>query len=151
MLFRSAWGPPHPSAPPFPLNNGDASHGGIMAFRVDDHDGKPALVPAWISRDMNVPEPPIIANGVVLALSSGEDVRQADAAGNGLGTAQRIKGSGKAVLYAFDSETGKQLFSSGETLTSFSHFGGLALSNGRIFVTTFDGTAYAFGIHNEER
>jgi hypothetical protein len=150
-LYAPAWGPPHPSAAPFPLTNGEASHGSIMAFRVEAHDGKPAMVPAWISRDMNVPEPPIVANGVVFALSSGEDVRQADAAGNGLGTTQRIKGSGKAVLYAFDSETGKELFSSGETLKSFTHFGGLALSNGRIFVTTFDGTVYAFGIKNEER
>ena len=122
-----------------------------MAFRVEMQDGKPMLSPAWISRDLNVPEPPIIANGVVFALSSGEDVHQADAAGNGMNTKERLKGSTHAVLYAFDSETGKELFSSGDTIASFTHFGGIALSNGRIFVSTYDGFVYAFGLKNEER
>jgi outer membrane protein assembly factor BamB len=122
-----------------------------MAFRVEVNDGVPALVPAWNSRDLNVPEPPIVANGVVLALSSGEDVGQADSAGNSLGTAQRVRGSSRAVLYALDAETGKELFSSKETMSSFTHFGGLAISNGRIFTATYDGNVYAFGIKNEER
>jgi outer membrane protein assembly factor BamB len=99
---------------------------------------------------MNVPEPPIVANGIVFALSSGEDVFQADSAGNGLGTAERVKGSSHAVLKAFDAETGKELSSSGETMKSFTHFGGIAISNGRVFATTYDGDVYAFGIRNEE-
>jgi outer membrane protein assembly factor BamB len=74
-----------------------------------------------------------------------------DAAGNSLGTAEGVAGSGKAVLYAFDAETGKELFNSGDTLNSFTHFGGLALSNGRIFVTTWDGFVYAFGLKQEDR
>jgi outer membrane protein assembly factor BamB len=98
-----------------------------------------------------VPEPPIVANGVVLALSSGEDVGQADSAGNSLGTADRLKGSTKAVLYAFDAGTGKELFSSRDAISSFTHFGGLAVSNGRVFVTAYDGTVYGFGIQHEER
>jgi hypothetical protein len=151
-LFAPAWGPPHPAAlPQFPITNGDAAHGSIMAFRIEAKDGIPTPVPAWISRDLNVPEPPIIANCVVLALSSGEDVRQSDAAGRGMNTVERLRGSTKAVLYAFDSETGKELFSSGDTISSFTHFGGIAISNGRVFVTAWDGTVYAFGIKNEER
>jgi outer membrane protein assembly factor BamB len=62
-----------------------------------------------------------------------------------------VKGSGHAVLYAFDAETGKELFSSKDIMSSFTHFGGLAVSNGRVFVTTYDGRVYAFGIKNEER
>ena len=54
-------------------------------------------------------------------------------------------------LYAFDAETGKELFSSGDTVASFTHFGGVAISNGRIFVTAWDGTVYAFGLRNEAR
>jgi hypothetical protein len=149
-LFAPAWGPPHPSAA-FPLTNGAAPHGSIMAFRVELKDGSPVLTPAWITRDLSVPEPPVIANGVVFALSSGEDVQQVDAAGNSLGTPERVAGSGKAVLYAFDAETGRELFNSGDTLSSFTHFGGLAVSNGRIFVTTWDGFVYAFGLKQEER
>jgi outer membrane protein assembly factor BamB len=55
------------------------------------------------------------------------------------------------VLYAFDAETGRELFNSGDTLTSFTHFGGLAVSNGRVFVTTWDGYVYAFGRKQEDR
>jgi len=151
-LFAPAWGPPDPAAvSSFPIKNGDAPGGSIMAFRVENSNGSPALKPAWISRNLSVPEPPIIANGVVLALSSGEDVRQADAAGKGLNTLERVNGSRHATLYAFDAETGKELFSSGDTVASFTHFGGFAISNGRIFVTAWDGTVYAFGLRNEAR
>lgn len=150
-LFAPAWGPLHSAAPPIPLTNGDAPHGSVMAFRVEVKEGVAALAPAWISRDLNVPEPPVIANGLVFALSSGEDVQQVDAGGNSLGTAERVAGSRNAVLYALDAATGKELFSSGDTLKSFTHFGGLAISNGRVFVTTWDGCVYAFGLENEER
>jgi len=47
-----------------------------MAFKVEDKDGQPTLTPAWMSRNMAVPEPPVIANGVVFSISSGEFVRQ---------------------------------------------------------------------------
>ena len=55
------------------------------------------------------------------------------------------------LVYALDAETGKELFNSGDTLASFTHFGGIAVSNGRVFVTTWDGYVYAFGLKNEER
>ena len=150
-LFAPAWGAPHSKAKPFANTNGPAPHGSIMAFRIIAKNGPPEIVPAWMSRDLNVPEPPIIANGVVFALSSGEDVRQSDAAGLGMNTKERLAGSTHATLYAFDSETGKELYSSGDTITSFTHFGGIALSNGRVFVTTYDGSVYAFGLKSEER
>ena len=145
-LYAPAWGPPHSAAlPSFPVTNGLAAHGSIMAFRLELKDNAPVLIPAWISADLDVPEPPIVANGVVYALSSGEDVRQYHA-----GTKERLQGSRKATLHAFDSETGKELFVS-QPLSSFSHFGGIALSNGRIFVTTYDGYMFAFGPKHEER
>jgi hypothetical protein len=73
-IFAPAWGPPHPKARPFSVTNGDTPNGSIMAFRVESQDGKPVIAPVWVSRDFRVPEPPIIANGVVFALSSGEEV-----------------------------------------------------------------------------
>jgi hypothetical protein len=48
-------------------------------------------------------------------------------------------------------ENGKELFSSGDTIASFTHFGGIALSNGRVFVSTYDGFVSVFGLKNEER
>ena len=152
-LLAPTWGPPHSAAAPFPLSKGARPHGSIMAFRVaaQAKGAPPVLDPAWISGDMNVPEPPVVANGVVFALSSGEDVQHVDENGNNRGTAERAKGSGHAVLHALDAETGKELFSCAEVISSFTHFGGIFLSNGRIFVTSYDGTVYAFGIKNEER
>jgi outer membrane protein assembly factor BamB len=117
---------------------------------VEDKDGAPALVPAWISRDMNVPEPPVIANGVVLALSSGEFTRQVSETGVLYTAQERIaKTTGHAVLYGLDAETGKELFSSGNAISSFTHFGALAVSDGRVYTATHDSTLYAFGLKGE--
>jgi outer membrane protein assembly factor BamB len=51
-----------------------------------------------------------------------------------------------AVLYALDGSTGDELFSSGETIDSWNHYGGLALSNGQIYVTTYAARVFAFGL-----
>ena len=118
-----------------------------MAFKVEDKDGSPVLSPAWISRNMAVPEPPVVANGVVFALSSGEFIRQVKESGALYTAAERIERTkGNATLFALDAATGKELFSSGNTMPSFTHFGGLAISDGRVFVTTHDSTVYAFGL-----
>ncbi len=146
-IYAPAWGPKAAKAPAFPITNGPAPNGSIMAFKVEDKDGSPTLVPAWISHDMNVPEPPVIANGVVFSVSSGEFTRQIKEDGTLYTSAERIqKAVGNATLYAFDAETGKELYSSGKTMPSFTHMGGLAVSNGQIFVTTHDSTLYAFGV-----
>ena len=59
------------------------------------------LTPAWISRDMNRAEPPVIANGVVYAYGSGEDTDQAyPDVGLDDVAERRIPGSTHAVLYA---------------------------------------------------
>jgi outer membrane protein assembly factor BamB len=150
-LFAPAWGPPHPAAPPFPISYGTTPHLSVMAFRVEMKNGVPALTPAWMSRDLNVPEPPIYANGLIIALASGEEVAQADVEGNSMNTKERVHKSTIAVLHVLDAETGKDLFSSKETMSSFTHFGGVAISHGRIYVATYDGTIYAFGVKDEER
>ncbi|MGH9664181.1 MAG: PQQ-binding-like beta-propeller repeat protein, partial [Bryobacteraceae bacterium] len=111
----------------FPLTNGDVSHGAIVAWKVVDRGGAASLVPGWISRDMISPLPPIVVNGVVFAVSSGD------------------RHSAHAVLYAFDSDTGQELWSSGKSIGSFVLDGGLAAGGSRIYVATHDGTQYAFG------
>jgi outer membrane protein assembly factor BamB len=132
----------------FPVTNGDAPNGSIMAFRIEEKDGKPAAVPAWISRDMNLPEPPIVAGGLVFAISNGEFARQSKGADGGLySSAERVeKHVGNTVLYAFDAATGKQLYSSGDTMPSWTHFSGISISGGKVFVTTYDSNVYAFGV-----
>jgi outer membrane protein assembly factor BamB len=146
-VYAPAWGPMSSKAPPFPITNGPAPNGSIMAFKVEEKDGSPVLTPAWISHDMAVPEPPVVINGVVFAISSGEFVGQIKEDGTLYTAKEREQKSvGNATLYAFDAETGKELFSSGKAMSSFTHMGGLALSTGRVFATTHDSTLYAFGV-----
>ena len=92
-------------------------------------------------------EPPVVANGVVYAYGSGEDTTQAYA-DRGLNDSSplRIKASTHATLFALDAETGKTLYSSGDQITSFVHFGGLSIANGRVYLGTFDSTLYSFGL-----
>jgi outer membrane protein assembly factor BamB len=54
--------------------------------------------------------------------------------------------SKKAVLYALDAQTGRELYSSGTQITSFNHFSGLSVANGRVYIGTFDGMLYCFGL-----
>lgn len=146
-LYAPAWGPPASTAPKFPLTYGDTPHGSIMAFKVVEKDGKPSLEAAWNSRDMPYADPPVIAGGVVFALASGGNEHQVDSGGRLLTTEFRIKNpTGNAILYAFDAKTGKELFNSGKTITGWTHFSGIAVAEGRVYVTTWDSKVYAFGI-----
>jgi outer membrane protein assembly factor BamB len=149
-VYAPAWGPLASKAPSFPLANGPTTDGSIMAFKVEDKEGQPALIPAWLSHNMAVPEPPVVANGVVFSLSSGEFTRQINENGAVYTAAERIaRNKGNATLYAFDAQTGKELFSSGKTMSSFTHLGAIAVSDGRVYATTYDSTLYAFGLKGE--
>ncbi len=148
-LYGPAWGPPASTAPKFPIQYGEASDGSVMAFKVEVKEGKPALTPAWMSRNMSYPEPPVIANGMVFALSSGENVKQVDSGGRLLTSKERIDTpAGNATLYVLDAATGKELFSSGATMPGFSHFSAPVVSGGRVYVVTYDNMVYAYGLGN---
>ena len=96
---------------------------------------------------MNRAEPPVIANGIVFAYGNGEDTHQAMPDVGLTNTAEeRIAGSTNAVLYALDARTGKELWSSGDQIASWNHWGGISIANGRVYIGTFDGYLYAFGI-----
>jgi outer membrane protein assembly factor BamB len=140
------WGPKH-SRFKAPIENGETKYGGIAAFKVEEKGGKAVLNPAWISRDMNHAEPPVIANGVVFAYGNGEDTDQAYPDVGLADTAdRRIPGSTHAVLYALDAQTGKELWSSGDQIKSWNHWSGISVANGRVYIGTFDGVLYCFGI-----
>ena len=140
------WGPKH-SQFKAPVENGPVKYGAIAAFKVEDKGGKAVLTPAWISRDMNRAEPPVIANGVVFAYGNGEDTDQAYAdVGLDDVASRRIPGSTHAVLYALDAQTGKELWSSGDQIASWNHWSGLSIANGRVYIGTFDSNLYCFGI-----
>jgi outer membrane protein assembly factor BamB len=140
------WGEVHPAFKP-PISYGPVKHGAVVAMKVEQNNGKVQLTPAWMSRDMDQAEPPVIANGVVYAYGNGENTRQAYA-DRGLAdfSPLRIKASTHAVLYALDAETGKELYSSGDQITAFNHFSGLSVANGRVYIATFDSVLYCFGL-----
>jgi outer membrane protein assembly factor BamB len=136
-----------PVAVDFPVSYGPTPNGGVIALKVTDAAGKMELTPAWLSRDMMSAEPPVVANGVVLVLAAGEYTAQANDVEGGLYSWQaRIKNSIPAKLYALDALTGKELYSSGDQITSFLHQAGIAVAGGRVIFGTFDGTIYCFGL-----
>ena len=142
-----------------PVEHSRPRRGGVAAFRLEEVAGKWQLTPAWLSRDMDLGEETVIANGIVFAYSSGVDGTQVvqDAAWNepggpryggalSSGAARRIPNGRKAMLYALDGQTGKELWNSGDTITSWNHFSGMTVANGRVYIGTWDGALYAFGV-----
>ncbi len=103
----------------------------VIAFKVLDQGGSVSVQRGWQSRDLSAPATPMIINGVVFALGTGED--------------RDMNRSAAAVLYALDGNSGKELWNSGKTMTSFVH--GATLSGGasQVYATTHDGTLYVFG------
>ena len=65
----------------------------------------------------------------------------AAAAGNARGA--------KAVLYALNASDGKELWNSGAAIASYITTGGLSAGGGRVYLSTIDGTQYAFGFPME--
>jgi outer membrane protein assembly factor BamB len=140
------WGPKH-SKFDAPLEYGEVKKGAIVAFKMDQTGGATKLVPAWISRDMNQAEPPLIANGMVFAYGSGENTSQAfPDVGLDFRMDRRVPLSTHAVLYVLDAQTGKELWSSGDQIKTWNHWSGLALANGQVYINTYDGMLYCFGL-----
>lgn len=50
------------------------------------------------------------------------------------------------ILYAFDAETGKQLYSSKKIISNWVHFTEPVVAFGKVFVVTHDAHVYAFGV-----
>ena len=145
-LLTPFWGPKH-SQFKAPIEHGIVKKGAIAAFKVEPKNGKVQLSPAWISRDMDQAEPPVIANGVVFAYGSGENTAQAfPDVGLDFRMERRIPKCTYAVLFALDAQTGKELWSSGKQIAMWNHWSGLAVANGRVYINTYDGVLYCFGI-----
>ena len=121
--------------------NGPAPTGRVVAFKLVDEGGRWSLAPGWQSRDLTSPLAPIVVNGMVIAVSSGE-YRGTSAS---LSSAQRAQKSVPAVLYVLDAATGKTMWSSGTKITSFAR-GGVSAGGGQVYVVTYDNHLYAFGI-----
>jgi outer membrane protein assembly factor BamB len=183
--------------------HGATVNGELMAFTVERPADRPALVPQWVSADLDLPGIAVVASDVIFVLANGDRASTppsgggrgggngGGAAGPGRGGAGGGRGGGAqaaqydvdapgadrdeawlasqrrpfeqggqkggtrfaggrdtthAVLYALDPETGDELYSSGDAIDSWSHYGGLALSDGNIYLSTWDARVYAFGL-----
>jgi outer membrane protein assembly factor BamB len=101
--------------------------GAVVAYKLDMENGKAMLQPAWVSANIPSPKAPIVVNGVVFALAGGS-------------------AAAPAVLHALQGATGKSLWSSGQTITSYAD-AGLSASQGQVYVAAHDHTFYAFGFY----
>ena len=161
-VYFPMWGPPSKSAP-FAKTNGAAADGSIMAFQVVMQNDKPVLVPKWVSRNLAVPDSPVIANGLIYALSTGENTLQRHTdpkyhaiyqkpgmpplPKTGTLTAEeRGQNTTHATLYALDPETGEELFSSGTSIDDWTHLSSVTVADGQVYVTTRKSFVYAFGV-----
>jgi outer membrane protein assembly factor BamB len=199
-LFVPMYGPTaKDTVSSFPKSYGPVVNGSLMAFTVQLKNGKPILVPEWNSGDLDLPGTPVVANGVVYVMASGDRATDAirgprggrggpggpggpggrgggrgvtlsevnpnqpgyehDAAWRALqlrpveegGQQSGARNSGgrdttHGVLYALDAATGAELFTSGEAIDSWNHDGNIALSGGTLYLSTYHGRVYAFGL-----
>lgn len=163
-VYFPMWGPPSKDAK-FEKSNGDARDGSIMAFQVELRGEQPVLVPKWVSRNLAVPDSPVIANGVVYAISTGENTLQRHTdprfhaifqrpgepplPKTGTMTAQeRGQNTTHVILYALDAETGQELYSSKDTIDDWTHLSSITVADGNVYVTTRKTFVYAFGLKN---
>lgn len=104
-----------------------ATHGAIVAFKVNDADGKLSLTPVWVSGDMINPAPPRIANGVVVALAGGDR-------------------KSHAVLHVLNAATGAELYSSKNEIPTWTALSGVSIGDSHAFFTDHLNVLYSFGI-----
>ena len=118
--------------------NGPVSTGSVLALKLTDAGGAESLEPGWTSHNLSSPATPLVVNGVVFTLSTGMP-----STATGRGT--------PAVLHAYDGATGKRLWNSAASMTTFASPGSLWSTTGQIYIGTHDGTIYTFGFNDERR
>jgi outer membrane protein assembly factor BamB len=99
----------------------------VSAMKVTFVDGALKLERGWTSQSIGEPLGPIIVNGVAFVISS----------------------NGPPVLYALDAASGRELWTSGRTITSPAGRPALWAGIGQVYVATSDNTVYAFGFAME--
>ena len=147
-MLMPFWGPKH-SKFKAEREYGEVVKGAIAAFKLEPKNGKLQLTPAWLSRNINQADPGRHRQRRRLRVRQRRGRGAVDrrhrlwpiTAGR---TARRTPTH--AELHAFDARTGDELWSSGDQIASFNHFTSLSIANGRVYIGTFDGMLYSFGV-----
>jgi hypothetical protein len=151
-LYLPMQGPASVDQPKFPVTNGAVPNGTILAFEVVNKDGQISAEPRWSANDMIMPDPPVVANGVVYAVSTGGQAWQNYATPGGkrlpwpVSAVLRSTQVDNLKLYAYDAVSGKQLFNSGKAIPDWVHFSQPVVALGKVYVVTHDAHIYAFGL-----
>ena len=161
FLYVPMWGPVAQNGPKYPLTYGATPDGSILAFRINVTPEGLRLDPAWASRNLDPPAPPVVANGVVYALQAAEHTSQHPNNPEGHGRpingraaptemelgAFRATPHSTMTLFALDADTGKELWSSASAMAgNTAHFTEPVVALGKVFVVDHDGHVFAFGL-----
>ncbi len=144
-IYAPIWGPPSKSAK-LTTPKDVPSDGSIIAFKLAEERGHPVLQFAWRSSDIASPASAVVANCMLFILSTGESPRLAKPNGAPYSVSEVEQMSTDATLSVLDAVTGKQLYSSGKTVSGTASGGGLAVANARAYFTTRGNSVYCFGI-----
>jgi hypothetical protein len=117
------------------LTHGAVNNGAVVALKIVDAGTALSLEPVWVSHDLAAPATPMTVNGVVFALATG--------------VAAKGAGGTPSVLHAYEGATGKRLWNSGKSMTTFASPGSVWTGLGQIYVGAHDGTLHAFGFSDE--
>ncbi|MGI9073997.1 MAG: PQQ-binding-like beta-propeller repeat protein [Bryobacteraceae bacterium] len=161
-VYITLWGDTSEEVSKAGITNGARPHGSIVAFQIemDKLSKKPCLKLAWVSSDVNLPDAPAVANGVVFVVATGENPRQDKFLGktdfkseeewkqNLLTTEERGAGTRPASLLALDAKTGKLLYQNTDAMKTWNHFGGIAIDDGTIYTIDHSSTLYCFGLRS---
>ena len=63
-----------------------------------------------------------------------------------LTAAERGQHTSRTILYAFDAETGEELYSSKDIIDDWTHSSSITVVGGSVYVTTRQTFVYAFGL-----
>ena len=119
----------------FASTDGAANDGSIVAFKVQEQNGKLDAHPGMDVDQSGCPCIPRYHKWFGLC-----SLRRRLSSNEGASASQS-----HATLYVLDGTTGKQRFSSGNDVSTFSHGSGLAIANDRVYFTTHDNTVYCYG------
>ena len=129
--FRMLWAAVLVATAARPAAAGDWPHwrgpnrNGVVAERSGWEGGTWPAKAAWSARVGTGATSPLIAEGRLYTLGWAEE---------------------RDTVTCLDAGTGKELWNSGDTITSWNHFSGITVANGRVYIGTWDGMLYAFGV-----
>jgi outer membrane protein assembly factor BamB len=77
LIYIPLWGQTSKTVAKLAHLNGPTPHGSVIAFRVrTGKDNVPCLELAWVSPDIELPDAPVAANGMVFVVATGENPKQ---------------------------------------------------------------------------